>query len=463
MLMMLKGLSEQPAYRDDIRRKWMNREQVTTSMILQGHNLDIVLLPVRDERGLSRLDYSLALKSPSDLSVTGTKDDRLTYSLQVRVQVFDRDSNKLIFVSQKDLHDTFDKSRFQDIKDKSFAYESMLPLPAGNYRLAFQFSDWNKNVSYRTEREVSIPKMDVNQFLIPGILPFASAEQVDPVAAPVLPFTLAGVHFVPLSTSNLYLNKDQSFQVAYQVWTSPKNPTLIEDKNLQIEYGLGQPSIPGSAKATKDAASIKQFDSGGSLVNGKKLSMNGNPGSYILTVAVTPPDGSATSFAKLSFKAVDPSGLPPTPWIVVDPTIRDDMEKGVFDRNRGLCYMAQGLSTEGRAWLRRALAFDHSDELARGRLVEAYFAQQDFKAVHALYKDTGVTDAADAQTLLRIATSERKLGNEAEGLRLIQHGSEAHPGDPAMFVALADYYTQMGESAKATAALQKSKTLVVVN
>jgi predicted Zn-dependent protease len=109
------------------------------------------------------------------------------------------------------------------------------------------------------------------------------------------------------------------------------------------------------------------------------------------------------------------------------------------------------------------LAFDHSDELARGRLVEAYFAQQDFKAVHALYKDTGVTDAADAQTLLRIATSERKLGNEPEGLRLIQHGSEAHPGDPAMFVALADYYTQMGESAKATAALQKSKTLVVVN
>jgi len=39
MLMMLKGLSEQPGYRDDIRRKWMNREQVSTSMILQGHNL----------------------------------------------------------------------------------------------------------------------------------------------------------------------------------------------------------------------------------------------------------------------------------------------------------------------------------------------------------------------------------------------------------------------------------------
>jgi GWxTD domain-containing protein len=463
MLMMLKGLSEQPGYRDDIRRKWMNREQVSSSMILQGHNLDIVLLPVRDERGISRLDYSLALKSPHDLSVTATKDDRLTYSLQIRVQVFDRDSNKLIFVSQKDLHDTFDKSRFQDIKDKAFAYESMLPLPAGNYRLAFQFTDWNKNVSYRTERDISIPKIDANQFQIPGILPFASAEEVDPVAAPVLPFTLAGVHFVPLSTSNLYLSKDQSFQVAYQVWTAPNNSVLTQDKNLQIEYGLGQPSIPGSAKATKDAASMKQFDSGGSLVNGKKLALEGNPGNYILTVAVTGPGATAPSFARLNFKAVDPSGLPPAPWIVLDATIREDMEKGVFDLNRGLCYLEQGLSAEGRPWLRRALAVDHSDELARGHLVDVYFTQQDYKAVAALYKDTGVTDGATAQTLLRIATSLRILGNQAEGLRLLEHGSEAHSGDAAMFVALADYYTQMGDSAKASAALQKSKTLAVVN
>src|SRR5258707_661583 len=91
------------------------------------------------------------------------------YSLQIRVQVFDRDTNKLIFVSQKDMHDTFDKSRYQDIKDKLFAYESMLPLPSGNYRLAFQFTDWNKNVSYRTEREIAIPKIDATQFQVPGI------------------------------------------------------------------------------------------------------------------------------------------------------------------------------------------------------------------------------------------------------------------------------------------------------
>jgi len=463
MIMQLKGLAEQPSYRDDIRRKWMMREQVTSSMILQGHNLDVIVFPVRDDHGITRLDYSLGLKTPSDLSVTPTKDDRLMYSLQIRVQVFDHENNKLIFVAQKDLHDEFDKDHYRDIKDKAFTFEGMLPLPPGSYRLAFQFTDWNKNVSYRTEREVVIPKIDINQFEVPGILPFASAEEVDPIAAPVLPFTLAGVHFVPLSTSNLLLSNQQNFQIAYQIWTSAKNPALAQDQNLHIEYGIGQPAVPGSAKSIKDEASIKQFDTGGSLVTGKKLPMDGGFGNYILTVAVAAPGSAATSFAKLNFKAVDPAALPPPPWRIVDSTIRDDMEKGIFDRERGLCYMNQGMATEGRAWLRRALALNHGDELSRSQLVNAYFAQQDYNAVAALYKDTGVTDSADASTLLRIATSLRKLGKESDGLRLLERGAEIRSADPAMFVALADFYTQMGDSAKASAALQKSKTLAVPN
>jgi GWxTD domain-containing protein len=463
MLSILRGLSEQPSYRDDIRRKWTNREQVNSSMVLQGHNLDIILLPVRDERGITRLDYSVGLKNASDLSVSPTKDERLVYSVQVRVQVFDRDNNKLIFVSQKDLHEVFDKELYQSFKDKAFAYEGMLPLPPGTYRLAFQFTDWNKSVSFRTEREITVPKSDPSKFQVPGILPFASAEEVDPVAAPVLPFTLAGVRFVPLSTTNLAVSNVQNVQVAYQIWTAPNNPSLAQEKDLQIEYGIGQPAIPGSAKIVKDKASSKQFDPGGSLVTGKKLALDGNYGNYILTVAITGPDSTSPSFAKLNFKSVDPAALPAAPWVVVDSTIRDDMEKGIYDRDRGLCYLSQGMNAEGRAWLRRALSADHGDEIARARLVEAYYGQQDFAAVVALYKDTGVTDAADSGTLLRIATSLKRMGNEREGLQLMEHGAELHSGDAGMYLALGEYYTQIGNAQKATAAIQKGRQLSVAN
>jgi GWxTD domain-containing protein len=463
MVSEVMGLNEMPSYRDDIRKKWMTREQVTSSMILSGHNLDIIVLPVRDEHGLTRLDYSLGLRTPSDFSVSTTKDMHLYYNLQVRVQVFDADNNKLLFVAQKDLHDTFDKDHFNDIRDKLFAFESMLPLPPGNYRLAFQFTDWNKNVSYRNERAATIPAVTSNQFVVPGILPFASAEQVDPVAAPVLPFTLAGVRFTPLSTTYLVLNNQQSFQVAYQIWTAPKNPALAEDKNLKIEYGLGQPAVPGSAKSVKEDASVKQFDSGGSLVNGKKLSVDGGYGNFMLTLAVTGPDSTEPSYSKLNFKAADASALPPPPWILTDSTIREDIEKGVFDRERGLCYLNQGQAAEGRGWLRRALSKDHRDEISRAQLVNAYFTQKDYTAVVALYKDTGVTDTADSATLLRIATSLVKLGNPTEAQRLMEHGADVRPDDASMFLALGEFYNQIGNTEKATAAIQKGKQLTVQN
>jgi len=125
--------------------------------------------------------------------------------------------------------------------------------------------------------------------------------------------------------------------------------------------------------------------------------------------------------------------------------------------------MNQGLAAEGRGWLRRALSQNHSDEISRAMLVDAYFTQQDFNAVAALYKDTGVTDTADPSTLLRIATSLEKLGNQPEAVRLMEHGADVRSEDPAMFLALGEFYNQIGNTAKASAAIQRSKKLTVQN
>jgi len=463
MLTILRSLNDQPSTRDDIRRRWMNREQVRSSMILPGRNLDVILLPVRDPRGLTRLDYSIRLKTPSDLSVTEEKDERIIYSAQVQIQVFDAVSNKLIFTTVKDLSDKFDKHRYLEIRDKVLSYQGILPLPPGQYRLAIQFTDWIKSTSFRTEREVTIPKVEASKFEIPGVLPFSAVEQIDSVAAEVTPFTLAGMRFTPLSTNNLAIGPEDKLQVAYQVWTAPGDPSVYQGKKLAVEYGVGQPALPGSAKAIKEEIDMTQFDPGGSLLNGKKLPLDSQIGNYIVTVTTNGGTGDNHSFTKLSLKVVDASLLPPQTWTVVDSTIRDDMEKGVFDRERGLAYFNQGANAEGRAWLRRALAADHSDEFARARLVEAYFSLQDYAAVCALYKDSGVTDSADASTLLRIASSLLKLGKEKEGLSLMEHGVASHSESASMYMALGDFYNQMGKADLAANAIQKGKRLSVVN
>jgi GWxTD domain-containing protein len=457
MLSILKSLADQPANRDEINRRRMMRESVTSSMILEGRNLDIIMLPVRDSRGLTRLDYAVRLRNPSDLAVSTSSDGRFTYSIEVQVRVFG-ENNKLIFVQQKPASETFDKHRYTEIKDKALSYEGMLPLPAGKYRLAFQFTDWTKGASYRTEREVTIPAVEADKFGVPGILPFLAAEPVDPATAEVTPFALAGVKFTPLPTSGLILSPDMNLQVAYQIWGPARDPRTLTGQKLHLEYALGLPSAPGSAKIIQDEADMAQFDADGTLVNGKKLELlDKQSGNYILTVAVNNPDSTMRGFARMNFKVSEGASMN-APWDVLEPSIRKDIDSGVFDQQRGLCYLNQGLLDEGRGWLRRALNTNHGNEPARAHLVEAYYAKQDYAAVVSLYKDTGLTDSADSETYLRIANSLQKTGNVTGAISLLEAGLQAHPQDVALYLGLADFYKQTGNTQKAEELIRKGKS-----
>jgi GWxTD domain-containing protein len=457
MLSILKSLADQPANRDAINKRWMMREQVTSSIIMEGRNLEIITLPVRDARGLTRVDYAVRLRNPSDLSLSTASDGRYTYSVEVQVRVFG-EQNKLVFVQQKPVTETFDKRRYAEIKDKAFSYEGMLPLPPGKYRLVFQFTDWSKGASYRTEREVTIPAVETNRFVVPGVLPFLAAEPVDPAAAEVTPFTLAGVKFTPLPTSGLTLSPDVNLQVAYQIWGQPKDPRSLAGQKLHLEYALGMPSAPGSGKIIQDEADMAQFDADGTLVNGKKLELlDKQPGNYILTVAVNSPDSTMRGFAKLNFKVSDAASTN-APWDVVEPSIRNDADTGVFDQQRGLCYLNQGLVDEGRGWLRRALNTNHANEPARTHLVEAYYAKKDYAAVVSLYTETGLSDTADSETYLRIANSLQKTGNLPGAISLLEAGLQAHPQDVALYLGLADFYKQTGNTQKAEELIRKGKS-----
>ena len=458
MLTMLKSLADQPANRADINRRRMLRENVTSSMILEGRNLDIIMLPVRDPRGITRLDFALRLRNPSDLSLTNAPDGQFRYSIQVQVRVFG-EKDKLIFTQQKALSDGVDKRRYNEIKDKSLSYEGTLPLPPGKYRLVFQFTDWNKNASYRTEREVTIPEVAPNKLVVPGILPFSSGEQVDPGTAEVTPFTLGGIKFTPLSTSGLTLNPDINLQVVYQIWAPRRDPRTYTGQKLHLEYVVGLPADPLTAKTVqKDDAEMSQFDGGGSLVSGKKFDLIGSPpGNYMLRLSATNSESDAHAFATMSFKIFETSNTS-QPWEIIEPSIRADEDNGIFDQERGLCYLSQGIDTEGRAWLRRALNANHRNEVARGRLVEAYYAHNDFAAVVSLYKDAGITESADPETYLRIANSLQKTGDVKGAISLVESGIQIHPRSVPLYLGLADFYKQIGNIQKAEDLIKKGKS-----
>jgi len=461
LLNSIKNLANLPTNRDDILRRRTNREAVTSRLVLEGNNLDIITFPARDSRGLTRLDYALRLHSPSDLSMAEEKDGRYSYSVEVRVRVFSAE-NKLIFTQQKTFADSVTKKRLDTIKDKVFGYAGILPLPSGEYHLEFQFTDWSKKAAFHTAREISIPSPpEKDSLVVPSVLPFLSAENADPGLADLMPFTVGGVQFTPMPSSAPTLAAGTNLQVVYQIWTPAMDPRENLGKKLDVEYAFGRPAAPGSAIKVKDEVSREQFDAAGSLVTGKKLSLDQqSSGSYILNVTVNNPETKHNGFGTMNFKVLDAPSMP-EPWDVLEPGIAQDAEKGILDQQRGLCYWALGQFDEARVWFRRALQLDHSNDVARSRLVDAYFSKKDYAAVVSLFSDAGVTEITDSETLLRIATSLEIRGNAPQAISVIEKALQSRPEEGPFYLALAQYYTEIGNPRKAADLMQKGKSLLV--
>jgi GWxTD domain-containing protein len=457
LLAQIKGLANLPANREDIMRRRSMRESVTSRMLLEGNNLDIVTFPMHDSHGLTRLDYAIRFRNPADLAVTDLGDGTFRYSVEVRVSVMTAD-NKSIFTQQKTVTDTVDKKGLDRLKEKVFGYLGTLPLPPGKYHLDFQVTDWSKKSAYRTVRDLAVPAGSKDALTIPAILPFYSAEEVDPGLSDLIPFSSAGVKFNPMHTLPPVLAPGTNLQVMYQIWGPRPNPKEDAGKKLEIEYALGRPAARGDVTRVKDALGLEQFDASGNIVTGKKLSLeHQGPGNYLLTLTVNKAGSSDRYFATSGFKIADVN-LPLEPLDVQEPGITQDAESGVLDQERGLCHLAQGQSTEARVWFRKALQLNHANDIARAHLVDAYFSLKDYRAVVSLYNDAGITDSTDSLSIVRIASSLHETGKTDLAISLLESALRARPKDGPLYLALAGYYGQLGNSEKAADLTRKGRS-----
>src|SRR6267154_2049532 len=122
-------------------------------------------------------------------------------------------------------------------------------------------------------REVEVPVPTKDRLVVPGVMPFLSAESVDPGLADLTPFTVGGVQFTPMPKSAPTLGPGTNLQIVYQIWAPAKDPRIDAGKKLQVEYAFGRPAASGSTTKIKDEVGLDQFDAFGSLVTGKKVSL----------------------------------------------------------------------------------------------------------------------------------------------------------------------------------------------
>jgi len=123
-----------------------------------------------------------------------------------------------------------------------------------------------------------------------------------------------------------------------------------------------------------------------SLVTGKKLSLEQqSTGSYILNVTVNNPEDQTQRLGTMNFKVLDAPSLPNLGMCSNLESLRT-RKRASSTSNEAFAIGLSVSLTQARVWFRRALQLDHSDDVARARLVDAYFSKKDYARRQSLLR-----------------------------------------------------------------------------
>lgn len=458
MLATIRDLANNPISQSELATRRRLLEDVSHNVILGDEYLDVASVPLRDPAGNMNLHYVLRLKKPDDFTIGKSEKGGYYYSALISIRVNGQDGN-LIFADEKKISRNLSEGQVEQIKDKLFGYEGWLPLPPGKYKLQFQLTNVLGHTAFRREIESVVPDPAAAKLQVSNLVPFADASMVPPGGRDVLPFTGAGVKFIPMAGSELQLTRGKPLKFFYQVWTTPPPQAVPSSAKLEVDYVYGQ--LAGQDNQTiHDQIPLDQLDAAGSVINGKQIPTSElSPGNYRLVMTLRDPRTSLKVYTSMNF-GVNLSTAAPAAWDVSDDNAGAAVASGLTDFQRASCYLAAGNKEQALQYLQSAYGKNAANEQFRGKLIELYFDQQKYAAVVEIYGRGGLTEETNEQTIVRIADSLVKTGELAKAVAVMESATTLRPKSGPLLLALAGYYRKAGNLEKASAAEQKGKQLM---
>jgi GWxTD domain-containing protein len=457
MLSTIKNLANHPATVDALNLRRTLIESISHRVVMPGELLNVLTVPLRDAHGNLGLHYLLRFNHASDFAVAQA-DKRYYYSIEVTVRVLTPD-RKLIFTQERKVSRYIANDEMQLIKGKPFGYEGWLPLAPGKYQLEFTLANVLGKTTFPAQREVTVPGPPQDGFAVTDVVPFFTTEEI--AGRPTsLPFAFSGVKFTPYAGQDLSLVAGQDLKVFYQIWLPTKRANDTGQKFL-VDYAYGRPGVSGTAQTVHDEVSTDQFDPGGSIINGKKVSTLDLPqGNYRLVVTVTDPENQQKRFGSLAFHVVPDQPSQMDAWDITDDGLAGYISKGDADYERGLTYLAADNGAQAAECYRSALQKNPHHEKARSRLADFYLTQSEFAKILELYSQAIVTPQTEDGTILDVAESFDKTGNTRKAADWVESAVKVKPASGPLYMALASYYQRLGDAQKAAELERKGRTLM---
>jgi GWxTD domain-containing protein len=460
MLGTIRNLANNPISQAQLAERRRMLEDVSHRIVLGNEFLDVITVPLRDAAGNTNLHFVLRLKKPQDFTIGKSPQGNYYYSILASVKVTTL-GGKQVLNGEKKISRGIPADQVEQMKGKVFGYEGWLPLPPGQYKLEFQLTNLLSNTAFRNEVQEEVP--EIKEILqASNLVPFAEASMIPPGPASALPFSGAGVKFIPMAGQELSVVQGQSLNFFYQVWDLGALKESQVGKKLDVDYSYGRMGAHDT-QTIHDEIPLDQLDAGGSVLNGKRI-LTGElqPGNYRLVMTLSDPETQSKVFGALSFGVLSTNVAVPA-WDVSDETIAASVASGNADYDRAICYLALDDKAHAEEFLGKAHGKNPGDERYKAKLAQIYFGRQEYSRVTQLYVSSGITQTTDEQTILRVAESFDKAGDPRKSVAVMEAGTTFNPSSGPLLLGLAEYYRKTGDQRKAAAAEQKGKQFMAAH
>ena len=283
LLNKIRNYRNLPQVTDLLEERRAALEGVTHRVLLGQDFSDLSVLATRDGANQASIHYILRLLNASDFVLGKDASARVYYSLSVEAQLLGADG-KAIYTDTQDLHDFLTKDQVDQLRLRALAIDGRLAAVPGKYQLRVDVTNRVTKQSFAQTRGILVPAFDhtlgMSQVIFAAMAPPQRDYQQNQ------PFSFSGVKLAVAGADNAPLAGGDPIRV-YQLWEQPDSPVLLQGKNLEISYLIGQLGVATKKEQTQTVDRAK-FDPQGNLLMGTDIPTNElHPGNYRLVVRVT--------------------------------------------------------------------------------------------------------------------------------------------------------------------------------
>jgi GWxTD domain-containing protein len=446
LLSTIKGLPDNPLTKELINQRRAN-ERVTTNIFLGSNSAVLQAAVFRDVTGRMTVHYLFSYERPLQSILGFLPDKHLGYSLTLQTSVLTLDGRSVYEQNEK-LTGAVNDSQAGAARCKRFGAESRVPLAPGQYQLVATLTNDFNHLAVRQRAQITVPDPAQTPWSVSKILIFSPQPPVrDPNGT--LPFSVAGLRFVPRGVQQVSLHPGEPLRLLFQLWSKPSDPASREGHGVRVHYVYGTMQAGQETHQEDEEIDATNFDASGTLLTGRTLSTEGlSTGNYRVVITATDETTQQKAYASLNFHVTSEAEVTEL-WTAYDATAEGGRGNAIDDYKRALSAVTVAQNANAILWLQRSLADDPTYVPALTKLVDLLSQGNKYKEVAELSAKHPVTHEVGQQTAILMSQANAQVGDFPIAMRILEQELQFQPSSADLYLALANVYEKQGNSSKA--------------